>query len=196
MPRKKPLKPAIPSENVKEMEEMPSENVGKDELTLLREELINLRAERTKILDLSLAARESKREEPAADLSPKEKARRRLEDIKSEEMKMVKGVFRNYEQKDAAEYVEFRKYPGIPTFKKWMHDGKDYEVPLYVARYLNGVDAVAPEGKRQINCCAYPVCAEQSGNTTYGDDGLPVPNVHNIKWVKRIGFESTGFAAV
>lgn len=81
----------------------------------------------------------------------------RLRPIIAEETKLVRGRFRNYEDPLSMAPVFVKKYPGVPEFNKKMIDGQIYEIPLYVARFLNGVDVLAKGANQKINTCSTPV---------------------------------------
>ena len=92
-----------------------------------------------------------------------------------EESKMVKGVFRCHEPRGGSVTFSFKKYKWDPVKTYTMVDGREYEVPLAVARHLN-------------QNCNYPVhqhILDARGN--------PVLDV-NGKKVSRMNFESLEFA--
>lgn len=142
--------------------------------------------------------------------STKELAKEKLRQLMKEESRTVKGIFQCFETPGATVTVNVKKYPdpdqgGIPAFSKTMTDGETYEIPLYVARFLNGVDATAgamgDANKRNINIgtCSYPVHGFKSSGDTLassGQDarGIPVPIIGISKRVKRYGFQSLEFA--
>ncbi len=115
-----------------------------------------------------------------------------------EETKTVKGRFKNYETPGGRTRIMVKKYPGVEMFDKWMEDGQMYEIPLYVARHLNGVDITAKSIGGKVGTCSYPVHGFKStdGNlnpSMLGDGGIPVPIVGVAKRVRRYGFESLEF---
>jgi len=139
----------------------------------------------------------SKKELPKA-LTSKEIAKARLEKLIEEEgKKLVKGRFRNYETPGASVEIQCRKYPEnkVPFFKKKMLDNEIYEIPLYVARWLNGTDICAEALNGRINSCSFVVhgyAAQPDGSFTQSDQdehGIPVPIFTN-KYTRRYGFES------
>jgi hypothetical protein len=87
-------------------------------------------------------------------------------------------------------------------FDKWMWDGEAYEVPLYVARHLNGIDATATHINGKVNTCSYPVHGFLSvdnqlvqGQDSVTQDGASVvPREHIAKRIRRYGFESLEFS--
>lgn len=142
-------------------------------------------------------------------ISIKEAAKQKLKQLMKEESRMVKGIFQCFETPGSTVKISVHKYPspdngGIPPFEMVMTDGETYEVPLYVARFLNGVDVTAgamSETKRSSNIgtCSYPV----HGFTWKGDmppassqdhKGVPIPLVGVAKRIKRYGFQSLEFA--
>lgn len=129
--------------------------------------------------------------------SRKEQTREILKKFAEEETKLVKGKFRNYETPGGAQRVLVKKYGDVPMFDKVMEDEHIYEIPLYVARHLNGVDVTAKKVNGKINTCAYPVHGfkwenreppqgREMGNTV-------VPLIVPSKWTRRYGFESLEF---
>lgn len=121
----------------------------------------------------------------------------KLQKLIKEETKLVKGRFRIYDRPGAKEKVLCRKYPGIPEFDQTMVDGVMYEIPLYVARHLNGIDACAEGCDRNIHTCQQAIHGFKimNGNLAPSDiapNGIPVPVV-GITWKKKYGFESLEF---
>lgn len=130
--------------------------------------------------------------------STKQLSKELLRKFIDEETKTVKGKFRNIETPGGSTKIFVRKYPGIEPFEKVMEDGLVYEVPLYVARHLNGTDVTATHAGKKINTCAYPTHgfkARDNGELTRsGDDaGIPVPIIGPVKWNRRYAFESLEF---
>lgn len=134
----------------------------------------------------------------------KEEAAAKLKKFVDEERQLVKGRFRCFESPGSRQRIMHKKYKELQMFDKWMTDGEVYEVPLYVARYLNGVDVTAGAIDGKIGSCSYPVhgfkwdqgnpmpiSALGSGPT--GESGIPVPLVGIAKRVRRYGFESLQF---
>lgn len=127
-------------------------------------------------------------------LTPKE----RIKKIQEEETKTVKGRFRCFETPGGSLRVQIKKYKDVPMFDMTMMDNEIYEVPLYVARHLNGVDHLAKDINGKINSCAYPVhshimIGEKWSPSTLDEIGNPVPQFAVSKWVRRYGFESLQF---
>lgn len=86
-----------------------------------------------------------------------------------------------------------------------MTDGETYEIPLYAARFLNGIDVSAgalgdPARRNQnIGTCSYgvhgfrmdsPVDLKKSQE---GHQGIPVPIVGITSRKRRYGFQSLEF---
>lgn len=154
---------------------------------------------------------------PAAPMAPhiaktdKELAKLKLEELIKEESRLVKGIFQCFETPGATVKITVVKYPKIPRFEKSMTDGESYEIPLYVARHLNGIDAsanaMADPSRRNANIgsCSYPVHGfvmksnelQPSALGVGGGNemGIPVPIVGVSKRVKRFGFQSLEFAS-
>lgn len=116
-----------------------------------------------------------------------------------EETKLVKGKFRNLETPGASQKITVRKYPPpVPMFEMVMQDGVQYEIPLYVARFINGTDATAEGNGKKIHTCAFPTHGfkfDNSGNLprSQEDMGIPVPIIAPVKWNRRYSFESLEF---
>lgn len=128
----------------------------------------------------------------------------KLKALIEEETQLVRGRFRCFETPGGSLRVQVRKYKGIPMFDKTMIDGEMYEVPLYVARHLNGIDKVAGALNGKIGSCSYPVHgfrhsggevlpSSAMGAGPNGEGGIPVPIVGIAKRVRRFGFESLEF---
>ena len=125
----------------------------------------------------------------------------KLQRFIDEETKMVKGRFRCFDNPGSSVRIQVRKYKNVPMFDKWMIDEGTYEVPLYIARHLNGIDATATHINGKVNSCSYPIHGFKSvdGNLAasqeiHGPDGpklIPTDNI--VKRVRRYGFESMEF---
>jgi hypothetical protein len=146
-------------------------------------------------------------EAPHVASSVKELAKERLNKFIEEERKLVKGIFKCFESPGSTQKIVVRKYPGIQPFEKEMTDGMSYEIPLYVARHLNGVDvtagAMGDANKKNpmIGTCSYPIHGfkwnngDMPPNSQIGDRGIPVPIVGVQKRFQRYGFQSLEFGA-
>ena len=140
----------------------------------------------------------------------KELSKERLKKFMEEESRLVKGIFQCFESPGSTVPVTVHKYPtpehgGIPPFSMSMTDGETYEVPLYVARFLNGVDvtagAMGDANKRNINIgtCSYPIHGfawkgSQAPSCGQDSKGVPTPLISVFKRIKRFGFQSMEFA--
>lgn len=155
--------------------------------------------------DVAVAEPEKKlSEQLSAAPSEKEQNKAKLRRYVEEETKLVKGRFRNFETPGASVRVQIKKYKDVPMFDKWMHDNEMYEVPLYVARHLNGVDKTAEKIGGKINTCAHlvhqwkhgkndPLPYSEMGTGPSGEPGIPVPILTSPKYRRRYGFESLEF---
>jgi hypothetical protein len=97
----------------------------------------------------------------------------KIERQKEDDLRMVRGIFKNLECPNGCLKFSQRKYKGEPVHEYLLWDGKEYELPLYVAKYLN-------------NNCAYPVHA-----ASIDSDGKPTSTIG--KMVNRFAFISTDF---
>lgn len=119
----------------------------------------------------------------------KDAARKELETFMELECIPVKGIFKNYECSGGGAKIIQHKYPGQPIFNKYMVDGQEYEVPLWVARWLNGIDITAKALDGRIGSCAYNRHQHTVDQTT----GQPIEVVGQRK--QRYGFQSLDFAS-
>jgi hypothetical protein len=134
-------------------------------------------------------------------LSQKELSRQKLNKLIEEEYRLVKGRFRHHETPGGLLRVQIRKYPSIPSFDKVLVDGQVYEIPLYVARHLNGIDKSCPGGGAESHTCSYPVheflwAGDGRGpapSNKLDDNGVPMPAQTTQKWIRRFSFESMEF---
>jgi hypothetical protein len=144
--------------------------------------------------------------------SAKEAAKKKLKEFMQEETKLVRGIFKCFETPGSTVKITVKKYPGIQHFEKSMTDGMSYEVPLYVARHLNGIDVTAgalgdPDRRNQmIGTCSYPIHGFKwergqeaprsiEGMGGAGESGIPVPIVGVSKRYQRYGFQSLEFGS-
>lgn len=131
------------------------------------------------------------------EISTKPTSKQFLQKFIEEETRLVKGRFVNKECPGTAANIQCLKYKGVPMFSKSMMDGEMYEIPLWVARWLNGVDVTAGAIGGKINSCAYPVHGFQwdpskpMPKVDHDADGMPVPIIS--KWKRRYAFESLEF---
>jgi hypothetical protein len=131
--------------------------------------------------------------------SQKQLSKEKLNKFIAEETKLVKGRFKCYEHPGGDVKIIVRKYPGIQPFDKVMIDNEIYEIPLYVARHLNGLDVTSGSGNPRINTCAWPTHGykwagkDGEGKGRQDGDGIAVPILGVAKWNRRYGFESLEF---
>ena len=158
---------------------------------------------------------------PHISQSRKELANKKLKELMAEEGKLVRGIFQCFENPGATQKITYKKYPtpsemrkrggegGLEPFTKTMTDGQEYEIPLYVARFLNGSDVMAgalgdlPK-QTNIGTCSYAVHGFKSSGPELapsmlgfggaGESGIPVPIIGITKRIKRYGFQSLEFA--
>ena len=134
-------------------------------------------------------------------LSQKELSRQKLNKLIEEESRIVKGRFRHHETPGGILKVQIRKYPSIPSFDKVLVDGQVYDIPIYVARHLNGIDKSCPGGGAESHTCSYPVheflwtgdCRGPAPSNKLDDNGVPMPAQTTQKWIRRFSFESMEF---
>lgn len=110
----------------------------------------------------------------------------KLEKYMKEELKTVKGIFQFFECPGMSQKIIIRKYPGH-FFEKEMTDGQEYEIPLYVARHLNGIDITAEAIDGKLGTCGYKI-------HEYLMDKNGIPIVVTNKTKRRFGFQSMQFA--
>lgn len=102
---------------------------------------------------------------------------------------MVKGVFKNYQQKNNPIRFPFRKYskdaiewypknPRDPSRAHYFRDGETYEVPLMIANHLN-------------NNCWRPI-----HENAQDERGNPLPDTIVGAKLQRFGFVNTDFRPV
>jgi hypothetical protein len=122
--------------------------------------------------------------------SNRELSKKELQTFIDEETKLVKGIFKNFECPGGGAKIVMKKYPGVAAFERWMEDNKEYEVPLYVARYLNGIDVTAKAIQGRLGSCSYPVHDYRVDK----DTGRSHVRVGTRR--QRFGFQSLEFASV
>lgn len=134
------------------------------------------------------------------ELPQKESNKEKLERIMAEDTRIIKGRFYNMDFPGSSQRFQMRKYPNIKPFDKILTDGEVYEIPIYVARWMNGVDKSSEHGSGKIiHSCAYPTHGfkwnegEGAPLSRDGDAGIPVPIIGVAKWNKRFRFESMEF---
>lgn len=125
-----------------------------------------------------------------------------LEKMMNEESKIVRGKFKNYETPGGTLPFCGGKYPGQPIFKMTFADNEVYDVPLWVARWLNGIDATAKGLNGKIGSCSYAVhgfkwdAGKPAPASVEGPGGVPISNTDIQKRVQRYGFESLEFDGI
>lgn len=127
-------------------------------------------------------------------------AEAKLRKFAEEEKRLVKGRFRNYETPGGTATISIKKYHEkyMPPFVKTMMDNEMYEIPLYAARFLNGIDVIANAADCKINTCAHLVhsyAPNSDGSFKKSENdggGITVPIVTG-KYCRRYGFESLEF---
>lgn len=123
----------------------------------------------------------------------------RLKKFMDEECQMVKGRFKNYETEGGNLPLTCGKYPGQPLFSQTFQDGEIYEVPLWIARHLNGIDVTAEAINGKIGSCSYVIHGFKWDKgapvpeSQIGPGGAPVPHIGSEKRKRRFGFQSLEF---
>jgi hypothetical protein len=143
---------------------------------------------------------------PTAHVSreTKDLVKEKIAELIKEETVIVRGIFQCFESPGATATITCRKYPGVQMFSKTMKDGNVYDIPKYVARFLNGTDVSAGavdnpnKGTTLIGTCGYGVHGfkmDPQGELQQSreDNGIAVPIVGITKTVRRYGFQSTDF---
>ena len=106
-----------------------------------------------------------------------------------EEKKLVRGRFLCFEPRGGSVTFVYRKYKWEHPVQYTFQDGEEYEIPLGVARHLNGIDITAKSHNGNIHTCAYPVHA-------YKTDTTGKPSVDVGKHVRRYAFQTISGEAV
>ena len=107
-----------------------------------------------------------------------------LKKMYEEEKQLVKGRFLCFEPRGGQVSFVFRKYEWDQPMEYNLKDGEEYEIPLSVARHLNGIDITAKAINGQLHTCSYPV-------HHYQQDKTGVPSVNVGKRVRRYAFQTT-----
>lgn len=116
-------------------------------------------------------------------------AKEKLAKFMKEESRIVKGVFRFFESEGMSAKIIVKKYKELPVFEKEMIDGQEYEIPLYVANHLNGIDITAEAIDGKLGTCSYAL-------HSYLVDKNGAPIVTAQKRKHRFGFHSQSFGGV
>lgn len=119
-------------------------------------------------------------------LPKKEEAKKRLEKLEKEESQLVKGRFIFHECPGGSVHIACKKFKNQPEFNRVLEDNKEYEIPLWVARHLNGYDKAAEDLGGLINSCAYPIHA-------YAQDTQGKARIDVGQWRRRFSFQSLDF---
>lgn len=134
-----------------------------------------------------------------------ESAKEFLDRTREEETKMVTGRFRCYAIPGSTQRIQLKKYKEVPLFDKEMTDGCTYTIPLYVARHLNGYDALARHVNGKVGSCSVPTHVYKQrpdGSLPMSTPGLGFTGQPSIVPIEtepgqmnpRMGFESLNFA--
>lgn len=123
---------------------------------------------------------------PTVTKDRKQLAKEKLEKYMKEELVLVKGIFQFFECPGMAAKITVKKYKEH-MFEKTMKDGEEYEIPLYVARFLNGIDVTAEAIGGKLGTCSYAI-------SSYLMDANGVPIISQNTRKKRFGFQSMQFA--
>jgi hypothetical protein len=108
----------------------------------------------------------------AVEADPTELMDDRLERQRKEESRIVKGIFQDNDLRGGHIRFFFKKFKGDEIKEYIMEDGKEYEVPLAVAKHLNSG------------------CAYETHSRILGPDGMPTKN---IKKNHRFAFKQSEF---
>lgn len=122
------------------------------------------------------------------EYSARTDAKMRMEKIKKEELHNVKGKFIFHECPGGSVRICQKKYKDVPMFDKVLQDGQMYEIPLWVARYLNGYDKLAGAVNGLINSCGYPV-------NEWAQDSHGAKRIDVGQWKRRMSFQSMDFVS-
>jgi len=119
----------------------------------------------------------------------KKKFKADLKKMYDEEKQIVRGRFLCFEPRGGSVTFVYRKYEWEHPVQYTFQDGEEYDVPLGVARHLNGIDITAKGVNGNINSCAYPVHA-------YQQDGSGRPAVTVGEHIRRYAFQTTSGTTV
>jgi hypothetical protein len=154
---------------------------------------------------------------PFISKGAKEAAAEKLAECIREETRMVRGIFQFVDHPGAPQKIYVKKYPtpaemmkrgltgGVEPFSRTLVEGCEYEIPLYVARFLNGIDntagALGDKNSRNTNIgtCTHAIHGFKmvGGNfapNQVDDSGVPIPIHEIVKRKRRFGFQSLEFA--
>lgn len=102
----------------------------------------------------------------------------KIEQMRKEESRLVKGIFQDNEVKGGTLKFPFKKYKGDHIITYSLTDGQEYELPLMVVRHIN-------------SNCAYVENTYLNGLVTA--DGKPMLNP-NPKKKHRFNFKVSEFS--
>lgn len=141
-----------------------------------------------------MSATPKMRQAPKNAPEPKKPTNPELLKFMEQECKPVKGIFKNYECPGGTSHIVQSKYPGQPIFNQKLEDGQEYTVPLWVARWLNGIDVTAKARNGKINSCFYP---KYEYEIPVVDGIIPTGSPVQVPGLgrQRFGFQSLEFAA-
>jgi len=113
----------------------------------------------------------------------KKKHRTDLKKHYEEEKKLIRGKFLCFEPRGGSVSFVYRKYEWENPVQYNLRDGEEYEIPLGVARHLNGIDITAKELKGDLGTCGYTVHQHQQ-------DNVGNVSVQAGKRIRRYAFQS------
>lgn len=120
----------------------------------------------------------------------KDELKRKLHKLMLEESRMVTGRFLYHELPGGCINVFQRKYKDLPIFRETLVDQCTYTVPLWVARFLNGIDKSSAAYEGVIHSGAFP----RYKHETKADGLGGVLNLEPIgSWTRRFSFQSMDF---
>lgn len=130
-----------------------------------------------KIIDLGDRKPKFSDEEKKANMSE-------LKRMWKDESRIVKGRFLCFEPIGGSVTFVFRKYPWDQATEYTFIDDKEYDIPLAVARHLNGIDITAKKIDGKIHTCSYPVHQYKKQK----DSDVPAPDIG--KYTRRFAFQT------
>lgn len=120
----------------------------------------------------------------------KKKHKADLKKLYEEEKQMVRGRFICFEPQGGSVSFVYRKYEWEHPTQYTFMDGETYEIPLGVARHLNGIDVTAKALEGVTNTCSYPIHAFKM------DAKSNVPSIDVGKRQRRFSFQTLTGEAV
>lgn len=123
-------------------------------------------------------------------LMSKSELDRKLKNLMQEESRMVTGKFIYHELPGGYVDIFQRKYKDLPVFEQRLYDGYTYTIPLWVARWLNGIDKASGAYQGVINSGAFPIYKHEQTTDWNGQ----IRNLEPIgRWTRRFSFQSMDF---